>query len=159
MAHRARDRVSSTNFTLKGQILRIPAVCHYKFYPPELHLHSLDELRDAPVLSRQSLELFWGSYNPPDPRNTDASPLLHPSFVGLAPAYIQVAGMDPLRDEGLAYAAKLRAANVPVQLDVYPGMPHGFGYFPEVAAARLNVLDLVKGIKFLLDEGETKSKM
>ena len=156
MAHRFRVRAASTNFILKGQILRIPAVCHYNCYPPELQLHSLDELRDAPVLSRRSMELFWGNYNPPDPCNTDASPLLHSSFAGLAPAYIQVAGMDPLRDEGLAYVAKLRAAGVPVRLDVYPGMPHGFGYFPEVAAARQNVLDLVKGIKFLLAEDKPK---
>lgn len=105
------------------------------------------------------MELFWGNYNPPDPRNTDASPLLHKDFAGLAPAYIQVAGMDPLRDEGLAYAEKLRAAGVPVRLDVYAGMPHGFGYFPEVSAARKNVVDLVDGIKFLLGEGKTKAKI
>lgn len=103
------------------------------------------------------MELFWGNYNPPKPSDPDASPLLHKSFSGLAPAYIQVAGMDPLRDEGLAYAAKLCSAGVPVRLDVYPGMPHGFGYFPEVAAARQNVQDLLDGIKFLLkDEGKSK---
>jgi acetyl esterase/lipase len=100
--------------------------------------------------------LFWGYYNPPNPSDPDASPLLHTDCAGLAPAYIQVAGMDPLRDEGLAYAAKLREAGVAVRLDMYAGMPHGFGYFPEVAAARQNVQDLLEGIKFLLNDGKAK---
>lgn len=56
------------------------------------------------------MELFWGYYNPADPSHRDVSPLLADNFEGLAPAYIQIAGMDPLRDEGLAYAEKLRKA-------------------------------------------------
>ncbi len=91
-------------------MLRIPSVCHIDCYPPELNLHSVNELKDAPILSRRSLELFWGYYNPPDPRDPDASPLLRADFHGLAPAYMQVAGMDPLRDEGLAYSEKLKSA-------------------------------------------------
>lgn len=56
------------------------------------------------------MELFWGYYAPPDPSHPDVSPLLAKSFNGLAPAYIQIAGHDPLRDEGLAYAKKLKEA-------------------------------------------------
>ncbi|VUC25599.1 unnamed protein product [Clonostachys rosea] len=106
LAHRARDQ----GITLKGQILRIPATCHIDCYPPELQLYSMEELKDAPLLCKKSMELFYHYYNPPDPSSPEVSPLLNTNFKGLAPAYLQVSGMDPLRDEGLAYAEKLKQA-------------------------------------------------
>ncbi|ETS84354.1 hypothetical protein PFICI_02379 [Pestalotiopsis fici W106-1] len=147
LAHRARDR----GICLKGQILRIPSVCHIDVYPPNLNLWSMEELKDAPLLSKRSMELFWSYYNPSNPANPDASPLLRESFAGLAPAYVQIAGMDPLRDEGLAYVDKLQQANVQVKLDVYPGFPHAFGYFPELPSARTLERDLLKAIREMID--------
>lgn len=43
---------------------------------------------------------------------------------------VQVAGLDPLRDEGIAYAEALKAHGVPTTLHVYKGVPHGFYGFP-----------------------------
>ncbi len=95
------------------------------------------------------MELFWGYYNPPNPTHVDASPLLAESFEGLPQAFIQVSGADPLRDEGLAYAEKLKEAGVNVRLEIYPGLPHAFNFFPQLSASKKNAADLLEGIKWL----------
>ncbi|MBO21819.1 MAG: lipase [Rhodospirillaceae bacterium] len=58
-----------------------------------------------------------------DPR---ASPILEPDVSELAPALVIAAQIDPLRDEGKAYASKLRNAGVPVHYQIYDGVVHGF---------------------------------
>ena len=58
-----------------------------------------------------------------------ASPLRFTDFAGLPPAYILTAGCDPLHDEGVAYARKLREAGVPVRHRDYPDQIHAFWSF------------------------------
>jgi acetyl esterase/lipase len=73
--------------------------------------------------------LYLGDADPADPL---ASPLLAGDHRGLPPALIQVAEHDPLRDDGVRYAAALRSAGVPVRFTEYVGMPHGYLNFPGV---------------------------
>lgn len=40
---------------------------------------------------------------------------------------------------------------VPLTVDVYPGLPHAFGYFPELPQAGQNAMDLVKAIKCMVN--------
>lgn len=55
--------------------------------------------------------------------------------------------MDPLRDEGLAYAEALKKAGVHVDLHVFPGLPHGFAMYPQISTVAVyhqNSVDWVK---------------
>jgi acetyl esterase len=61
-----------------------------------------------------------------DPR---ASPLREPDLAGLPPALIITTDLDPLMDEGRAYALRLRAAGVPASYFCYEGQIHGFFSF------------------------------
>jgi acetyl esterase len=85
-------------------------------------------------LEGKTIEWFFNHYFAPDAdrEHPQASPLLADKFSGLPPAYVMVAGFDPLHDEGVEYAEKLRAAGVSVALDDYPEMVHDFIYLQAV---------------------------
>lgn len=68
------------------------------------------------------------------------SPRRQPDLKGLAPAMLISAGFDPIRDDGLDYAARLRAADVPVDLLHYAGQIHGFLNFDSVIDAGRDAL-------------------
>ena len=89
---------------------------------------SYRDLADGYMLTREGMRWFIAHYlgKPQDAENWRASPIRATSFAGAAPALIITAGYDPLRDEGDAYAQKLRAAGVNVDQVSFGGMIHGF---------------------------------
>jgi acetyl esterase len=104
---------------------------------------SLREYAEGYFLERKTLDWFYAHYLPvaADKKNPRISPLAAADLSGLPPAYIMLAGFDPLHDEGLQYAEKLRAAGVPVTIMDYPDMVHDFIYLQAVlpqAAEALN---------------------
>jgi acetyl esterase len=89
---------------------------------------SMRELAEGYFLTRGAMNWFWNHYvrDHNDRTNPYAAPIHAPELKGLPPALIITAEYDPLRDEGEAYAAKLRTAGVPVTLTRYEGTIHGF---------------------------------
>jgi acetyl esterase len=79
------------------------------------------------LLDAATIEWFFDHYiehaHRPDWR---FAPLNHDDLHGVAPACVILAECDPLVDEGLAYADRLRAAGVPVALELYRGLTHDF---------------------------------
>jgi len=89
---------------------------------------SYRDLADGYLLTRDGMRWFIAHYlgKPQDAEDWRASPSRAKSLAGVAPALVITAGYDPLRDEGDAYAQKLRAAGVNVDSVSFGGMIHGF---------------------------------
>ncbi|MCC9306292.1 alpha/beta hydrolase [Kitasatospora sp. RB6PN24] len=83
---------------------------------------------DGFLLTSAQMDWFADHYAPVgvDRKDPRMSPLLAADLGGLPPAYIATAGFDPLRDEGEAYAERLREAGVPVALSRQPDLIHGY---------------------------------
>jgi len=80
------------------------------------------------MLTRAAMQHYWRLYlrDGSDGADFRASPLRARDFGNLPPALVITAEFDPLRDEGRAYADRLREAGTAVLYREYPGMVHGF---------------------------------
>ncbi len=89
---------------------------------------SYDLFADGFFLTRSDMRWYHRHFLPAgvDRRDPRVSPLHAADLAGVAPAYVVTAGFDPLRDEGEAYAARLRTAGVRVALRRQSGLIHGF---------------------------------
>ena len=79
------------------------------------------------VLEQAHIEYFFGQYiDDADRDDWRFAPLNTPDLEGVAPAWFGLAECDPLVDDALHYADTLRAAGVPVDLEIYRGVTHEF---------------------------------
>jgi acetyl esterase len=102
------------------------------------------------VLSRADMEWFWGHYlaGEADRTNPYACPAQAKTLRGLPPAFVITAEFDPLRDEGEAYAARLREEGVPSALKRYDGVTHGFFGMPaQLEKAKVAIADAAAALR------------
>jgi acetyl esterase len=123
---------------LAAQLLVYPVTTHYD--PPT---GSQIENGDGYFLTRQGLKWFLDQYLPDDTarRHPHFALLSVPDLGRLPPAWVVTAEYDPLRDEGEAYAERLRASGIAVELHRHDGMIHGFFGMPGIDAGQRAIED------------------
>jgi acetyl esterase len=99
---------------------------------------SIRQYEEGPLFGGRLAKEMWVRYLGSDADRTTTSPYAAPGrsedLRGLPPAFIQVNGLDPLRDEGIGYALRLMGADVPVELYCAPNQHHGISEDPRTAA-------------------------
>ncbi|KAH6693879.1 Alpha/Beta hydrolase protein [Plectosphaerella plurivora] len=146
--------------TVAGQVLMIPCLAHMDAYQKQLDkmrdpsVSSYKENADAPLLNVKTIRMFLDllQVQNPDvldlrlgPGNADPE-----QVKGLPPAIFGIAGLDPLRDEGLLYAKMLAEAGVPTDTYVFEGVPHAFRRFGELSQSKRWDAVMVRGIQWCL---------
>lgn len=171
IAHLCRDQGLSPRLT--GLVFLASSFCHPEVRPAQYRdrILSIDEIYDAPGLTRKSIEYFAGMKIAVTPwflSNThvnDAekygapfsdrrySPLLFDSHADLAgKALFSVCGWDPRRDEAILLEQLLQAEGVSTRIKVHPGLPHGFWTTCPMLPVSLRwEEELVKNIKWILE--------
>lgn len=95
---------------------------------------SIDEFGEGYFLTREKMQWFVDQYkrSAADVDNPDMSPLFIKDLSNQPPTYLCTAGLDPLKDEGVAYAQKLKAAGVSVMYREFADVIHGFANMPRI---------------------------
>lgn len=124
----ARDR---NEYRLAGLLMVYPMLDHRTG-----SANSSDDNPSTGTLSwtREANRFCWqclqGTYALDDERAALFSPALANDLTGLPPSFISVGALDLFLDENLAFALKLSRSGVPVELHLYPGVPHMFDQYP-----------------------------
>ncbi|MEJ2869266.1 alpha/beta hydrolase [Actinomycetospora sp. OC33-EN08] len=130
-----------------------PAVCFQVLDAPEvddrLDTPSMRAFVDTPLWSRPDAELSWRHYLSGLDGEVPvlAAPARATDLSGLPPAYVVLYENDPLRDEGLAYAAGLLAAGVGVELHLFPGTFHRSAVVAGAAVSQRQAAETVEALR------------
>ena len=114
----------------RGDVRFVQQSMYYPVTDAAMDTGSYDQFAEGYFLTAKAMAWFWDAYAPDVDRRSEpyASPLRasDEQLEGLPPAFLIVDEADVLRDEGEAYAARLRAAGVPVTTVRYDGITHDF---------------------------------
>lgn len=111
---------------LRYQVIAFPLTDMRMQYP------SYQRHENAPFLTAEAAVWCREQYlnGEQDIHDPDASPYLRKDLRGCPPAFVMTAEVDPLCDDGEAYARRLIESGVPVVMRRYLGLPHGFLFLP-----------------------------
>ncbi|MFF7792998.1 alpha/beta hydrolase fold domain-containing protein [Streptomyces sp. NPDC007991] len=114
----------------RGDVRFVHQSMYYPVTDADMNTKSYADLATGYFLTAKAMEWFWNAYVPDRAQRSEitASPLKADldQLAGLPPAFLLVDEADVLRDEGEAYAAKLRAAGVDTTTVRYDGITHDF---------------------------------
>ncbi|MCM4085085.1 alpha/beta hydrolase [Paractinoplanes hotanensis] len=137
----------------RGDVTFVQQSLYYPVTDAAMNTESYEHFAAGYYLSRKSMEWFWDAYAPDRSKRSEitASPN-HASaeqLRGLPPTLVFVDEADVLRDEGEAYAAKLRSAGVPVTTVRYDGTVHDFMLLNSLTGTRATRASVNQAAAFL----------
>lgn len=135
----AGDSAGGNLTAIAARALRkeMPVAAQWMIYPGvdvSAEGGSMDEFAEGYLLQKKSMEWF-GAHYAPDPDSELASPIASKDWHDLPPALVFVCGLDPLRDQGRAYAAKLIEAGNRVIFREAAGQVHGSAQLRRIIAS------------------------
>ncbi|THY06462.1 hypothetical protein D6D01_09897 [Aureobasidium pullulans] len=147
-----RSLVEGLQPPITGVWLCVPLIMADDDCVPERYKHlflSREQNSDAPYLKTGDMVHIKRLYAPNND-SPDWSVMRDMIYTGWPRTYFQVAGLDPLRDDGLIFQKCLEDNGVETKIDVYPGMPHPLVGMIGTSQALKAGEDMLSGSKWLL---------
>jgi versiconal hemiacetal acetate esterase len=103
----------------------------------------------VPIITTELINTIWPAqgFDFKSPRHFQ---LFAESLKGFPPCYLVSAEKDCVRDDAICLEMLLKKDGVPTKLDFYPGLPHYFHAFPQLAVTHEMMAKSVEGVKFVL---------
>ena len=150
-----------TAMALRDAPAAVPVIAQFPIYPATdmtREYPSYAAFKDGFLLTKESMDWFHVSYNP-DIAHPRASPLTQ-ALVGLPPALVLTASLDPIRDQGRAYASALALAGVPMVFREAVGNIHGFVTLRKaIPSSAADVAAALAALKDVVNEAEAARVM
>ena len=139
----------------RGDVRFVQQSMYYPVTDAAMDTDSYEQFAEGYFLAAKEMAWFWDAYLPDVERRSEpyASPLRasDEQLAGLPPAFLIVDEADVLRDEGEAYAARLRAAGVEVTTVRYDGITHDFMMLTPLSNTRATRAAVAQAISMLRD--------
>jgi len=137
----------------RGDVNFLQVSMYYPVTDAAMDTASYDEFAEGYYLTRKAMEWFWDAYIPELEQRDEITASPNRASVeqvtGLPPTLLFVDEADVLRDEGEAYAAKLRMAGVPVTTVRYDGVVHDFMLLNAMSDAKATRAAIAQATQFL----------